>query len=168
MRTYASAAQLVQDTDSPDARACLQLSELIRVCLDAEDLYQSAAERCRCDVLRGRLMEKSHQRAGFVAALQTFQRRHGQNDPDEANSLSAMARLAWAELTSVFKTTADEEILHEIDNQERRAIKVYGAILREYPSDSFPEESSVISFQLRHILRDRDYWLSFRKEEVAA
>lgn len=143
-------------SDSSETRASRMLGDLIRLCRDGEDFHRSAAERCSSDNLRGHLMERSHQRAGFVAALQTLQRRHGEESVHEGGTAGAAGHRTWNELRDVFAPATDEAILSELDSCEASAIQGYRNVLDDFPTGRYPTDAAVISFHLREISRSRD------------
>ncbi|BCU76286.1 hypothetical protein llg_10010 [Luteolibacter sp. LG18] len=100
-------------------------------------------------------MERSHQRAGFVAALQTLQRRHG-DSAREGGSVTGAVHRAWNELRDVFSPSSDDSILGELDAHEATAIQSYRNILDDFPAGLYPADAAVISFHLREIGRSRD------------
>jgi len=150
------AGSAARSHDSAETRASRMLGDLIRVCRDGEDFHRSAAERCASDNLRGHLMERSHQRAGFVAALQTLQRRHGEEDVQDGGSAGAAVHRTWNELRDAFAPATDEAILAELDSCEASAIQGYRNILEDFPTGRYPADAAVISFHLREIGRCRD------------
>ncbi|MFD0893292.1 PA2169 family four-helix-bundle protein [Luteolibacter ambystomatis] len=141
--------------DATEVRASRMLGDLIRVCRDGEDFHRSAAERCVSDSMRAHLMERSHQRAGFVAALQTLQRRHGGDSVRESGSVAAAHR-TWNEMRDAFSPITDEAILSDLDAAEASAIQGYRNILNDFPAGLYPADAAVIAFHLREIGRSRD------------
>ncbi|MGC4015707.1 MAG: PA2169 family four-helix-bundle protein [Luteolibacter sp.] len=138
-----------QTHDAAEIRASRMLGDLIRICRDGEDFHRSAAERCASDSLRAHLMERSHQRAGFGSALQTLQRRHGEE------SVEATTR-TWTEMRQAFAPISDESILAELDASEASTLQGYRKVLEDFPTGSYPADGAVISFHIREIGRCRD------------
>ena len=147
--------------DATEIRASRMLGDLIRICRDGEEIHRSAAERCTSDSLRAVLMERSHQRAGFVAALQTLQRRHGASNR-EAGSVAGAVQRAWTELRAALTPTSDDAILVELDDHEASAIQGYRGILEDFPIGLYAADAAVISFHLREIGRSRDGLRAFQ------
>lgn len=146
----------VRSHDSTEIRASRMLGDLIRFCRDGEAFHRAAAERCSSDSMRTLLMERSHQRAGFVAALQTLQRRHGEESVREDGPVTAAAHRSWNEMRNAFPPVTDEAILSELDASEGSAIQGYRNVLDDFPTGLYPADAAVISFHLREIGRSRD------------
>ena len=134
-----------------EVRATRLLGDLVRICREGEELFRSAAERCGCDGLRGHLMERAQQRAGFHAALGTLQRRHGATGAQALESLTG-----WVEGWETFVPSSDDALLQEAEKHEAEASRRYRLVLEEYPG-CFAADVSVLAFHLRQIGRSQEF-----------
>lgn len=163
-----AAVEIKKPVDGTEVRAIRMLGDLIRVCRDGEDGYRAAADRCQTEAHRDFFTDRSHQRAGFVSALQTLQRRHGEDHAVESGSLGGTLHRAWLEIRDTMTSAGDEEILDEMLRADCSAVQTYRDILDDYPVGLYPADASVIAFHLREIGRARDGLLACKNASTPA
>jgi len=132
------------------------LGDLIRICRDAEENFRVASARETSALLQAKWLRRSHQRAGFAAALQTLLRRHGVEEPADSGSLVGALHRKWLEWRDGLSSGEGTAVVEGMRRAEHATIKAYRDILNDYPVGLYPEDAAVIAFQLRECERTLD------------
>jgi uncharacterized protein (TIGR02284 family) len=140
------------------------LEELIEICKDGQKGYLDAAQHVKRSDLKTYFNEKSQERAGFAAELQTELIRLGKPDKKITGSVSGTLRRAWID-TKANLGGGDKTILDSVEAGEDTAKERY----RKALSGTLPSDlAEIIRRQAASVQAAHDTVKTFRDTAAAA
>jgi uncharacterized protein (TIGR02284 family) len=123
------------------------LNDLIETSKDAQEGFQTSAEKLKDPEIRTIFLKLSRQRAGFAGELQAEVARIG-GEPAKSGSTAGAIHRGWINLKTALTGDSDQAILEEAERGEDAAVKNYReALNKDLPSDL----QSIVSRQFSEI-----------------
>lgn len=141
------------------------LNELIEICKDGQEGFQTAAEGVKNLQYRHLFNEYAKQRGQFVSELQEIVRGLG-GDAEQTGSVAAALHRGWINIKSVVTGEDEAAILAECERGEDAAVKAYEEALKE----GLPGDAAPIVERQYHLIRqahDRIHALELVKDATA-
>lgn len=135
------------------------LNELIQTCLDAENGYQSAADRVKDPELKELFEKRSIQRAQFASELKSEVRHFG-GTPLQSGSAPAALHRGLSSIRAKVKDVGDDAIIAECERLEDEAIETYQRVLKQ---NLTPNVIPVVKHQFAELKRSQEHMRELEK-----
>jgi len=147
---------------SSSEQICQTVKELIEVCRDGQEGFQTAAEAFGDPALRAEFLQYSEQRRQFATDLESAIAASGRKVDEPGTSLSGTLHRGWINLRQSLAGNDEKAVLSECERGEDTAIETYRKARQARLPNPFREivESEYADVQRVHdrVRSLRDQW----------